>query len=153
MPDLALIHHCLVEKHHGALELAADTLLSMPSWSLEVPVVLIHTQSGGITLGPVLGLSDWLTHTPPELDPFMRLLEQGVSLSDAYQRCLKEQGQAFLDACEVTMASRALVSHDNLVQFAVLSQKGFARNPRELLVLAKWLDHVTAFLISCQQLV
>ena len=42
----------------------------------------------------------------------------------------------------------ALVSHDNLAELKALSQKGFAREPRELLALAKWYDHVSSFLVS-----
>ena len=115
-------------------------------------MALIHTQTQGITIGPVRSLPLWLDHLPPELDAFVRLQEQGVSFEEAYQRCLAEQGQEFLAAIEASKASGALVTHDNLTEFTVLSQKGFARDPRELLVLAKWPDNVTGFLLSCQQL-
>lgn len=30
--------------------------------------------------------------------------------------------------------------------------EGLARDPKELLVVAKWPDNVTAFLVSCEQL-
>jgi hypothetical protein len=119
---------------------------------LEATVALIHTQTQGITIGPVRSLARWRDHLPPELDAFVRLQEQGVSFEEAYQRCLAEQGQEFFAAIEASKASGALVTHDNLAEFAALSQKGFARDPRELLVLAKWPDNVTGFLLSCEQL-
>ena len=49
-------------------------------------------------------------------------------------------------------ASGALVTYDNLAEFASLSQKGLARNPRELLVLARWPQRITAYQLSCEQL-
>ena len=97
-------------------------------------------------------LPAFLKHSPPELDAFVRLQEQGFSFEEAYQRCLAEQGQEFLDAIEATKASGPLVTHVNLTEFAALSQKCFARDPRELLVLAQWPDNVTAFLVLGQQL-
>ena len=94
----------------------------------------------------------FLDHSPPELDALVRPQDQGVGFEEAYQRCLAEQGQEFLDAIDVGEARGPLVTHDNLAEFAALSQKGFARDPRELLVLAQWPDHVTGFLVSCQPL-
>ena len=145
MDDLARTHQALAEDYRWHLQIAAGKLLALPSWSLEATVAIIHTQTEGITIGPVRSLPSFLDHSPPEFDAFVRLQEQGVS-------CLAEQGQEFLDAIEATKASGALVTHDNLAEFAALSQTGFARAPRELLVLAQWPDNVTAFLVSCQQL-
>jgi len=34
----------------------------------------------------------------------------------------------------------------------VLSQQGFARTPRNILVVVNWGDQVTAFLVSCDRL-
>jgi hypothetical protein len=152
MADLARTHQALAEDYRCHLQIAAGKLLALPNWSLEATVALIHTQTQGITIGPVRSLPLWLDHLPPELDAFVRLQEQGVSFEEAYQRCLAEQGQEFFAAIEASKASGALVTHDNLAEFAVLSQKGFARDPRELLVLAKWPDNVTGFLLSCEQL-
>ena len=152
MADLARTHQALAEDYRWYLQIAAGKLLALPSWSLDATVALIHTQTQGITIGPVRSLPAFLKHSPPEFDAFMRLQEQGVSFEEAYQRCLAEQGQEFLDAIEVVEVRGALVTHDNLAQFAALSQKGFARDPRELLVLAQWPDHVTGFLVSCQPL-
>jgi hypothetical protein len=45
-----------------------------------------------------------------------------------------------------------LITLDTPVEGADLSQKGFAHKPRELLVVAKSPDHVTAFLVSCRLL-
>ena len=56
--------------------------LAQPSWSLEATVALIHTQTQGITIGPVRSLPLWLDHLPPELDAFVRLQEQGVSFEE-----------------------------------------------------------------------
>jgi len=102
------------------------------------------------TVGPVGGLSGWLDHAPPELDAFVRLQEQGVPFEEAYARCLAEQGQEFVDACEAAKRSKPLVTHDNLAELTALSQKGFSREPRELLALAQWSDHVSGFLVSCE---
>ncbi|MCP9773885.1 hypothetical protein KBY66_14930 [Synechococcus sp. Tobar12-5m-g] len=44
----------------------------------------------------------------------------------------------------------ALISHDNLAELTAPSQKGFPREPRELLALAQWSDHVSGFLVSCE---
>lgn len=54
--------------------------------------------------------------------------------------------------CESVKSRGALVTQDNLAEFTALSQKGFARSPRELLVVAKGPDNVTAFLVSFEQL-
>ena len=37
-----------------------------------------------------------------------------------------------------------------LAELTALSQKGFAREPRELLAIAQWSDHVSGFLVSCE---
>lgn len=113
-------------------------------------MALIHTQTEGITIGPVRSLSLWLDHLPPELDAFVRLQEQGVSFEEAYARCLGEQEQEFVVACEAAKRIKPLVTHDNLAELAALSQKGFSREPRELLALAQWSDHVRSFLVSCE---
>lgn len=75
-----------------------------------------------------------------------------MSFEEAYAQCLAEQGQEFLAAIEASKASGALVTHDNLAEFTTLSQKGFTRDPRALLVMAKWPDNVTGSLVSCEQL-
>jgi len=152
MADLARTHQALAEDYRWHLQVAAGKLLDLPSWSLDATVAIIHTQVEGITIGPVRSLPAFLEHSPPEFDAFVRLQDQGVSFEEAYQRCLAEQGQEFFAAIEASKASGALVTHDNLAEFAALSQKGFARDPRELLVLAKWPDNVTGFLLSCEQL-
>ncbi|WP_094510574.1 hypothetical protein [Synechococcus sp. MW101C3] len=74
-----------------------------------------------------------------------------MSFEAAYAQCLAEQGQEFVEACEAGKRSKPLVTHDNLAELTALSQKGFARQPRELLALAKWSDHVSGFLGSCQR--
>ncbi|WP_094510658.1 hypothetical protein [Synechococcus sp. MW101C3] len=151
MSELGDIHQALVEDNRGAFENAADQLLAQPSWTLEATVVLMHTETGEVTIGPVRSLPLWLDHLPSELDAFVRLQEQGVSFEAAYAQCLAEQGQEFVDACETAMRSKPLVTHDNLAELMALSQKGFARQPRELLALAQWPDHVSGFLVSCER--
>ncbi|MCP9826278.1 hypothetical protein, partial [Synechococcus sp. EJ6-Ellesmere] len=116
----------------------------------EATVVLMHTETGEVTIGPVRSLPLWLDHLPPELDAFVRLQEQGVPFEEAYAQCLAEQGQEFTDACEAAKRSKPLVTHDNLAELTAISQKGFAREPRELLALAQWSDHVSGFLVSCE---
>jgi hypothetical protein len=136
MSYLARKHQALTEEYHWHLQITADKLLAQPSWSLEATMALIHIQEQGITIGPVGNLSGWLDHAPPAFDAYVRMQEQGVSVKEAYQRCLEEQGQEFLDACAFVKATGALVSYNNLAEFAALSQKGFARDPKELLALA-----------------
>ena len=46
-----------------------------------------------------------------------------------------------------------LVTAPQPAEFVDLAEKGFAREPRQLLVLVKWPDQVTAFLVPCDQLV
>jgi hypothetical protein len=150
MADLAQIHQALVEDYHESFQVAAGKLLAQPSWTLEATVVLMHLNSGAVTIGPVQNLPLWLEHLPPELDVFVRLQEQGMPFEEAYAQCLAEQGQEFVAACEAAKRSKPLVTHDNLAELTGLSQKGFARQPRELLALAQWSDHVSGFLVSCE---
>jgi hypothetical protein len=56
MADLARTHQDLAEDYRWHLQIAADKLLALPSWSLEATVALIHTQTQGITIGPVRSL-------------------------------------------------------------------------------------------------
>jgi hypothetical protein len=151
MPDLAQIHQALVEDHRESFVNAAGKLLAQPCWTLEATVVLMNLPNDAVTIGPVGSLPLWLDHLPPELDAFVRLQEQGMPFEEAYARCLAEQGQEFVDACEAAKRSKPLVTHDNLAEFTALSQKGFMREPRELLALAQWSDHVSGFLVSCQR--
>ena len=50
------------------------------------------------------------------------------------------------------LAGNPLVTHDNLAGFAALSHKGVGRSPRELLVVVRWSDRVTACLVTCEPL-
>lgn len=150
--DLRHTLRTLAEDYRDALAIAMGRLLDKPSWSLQATMVLIHTEERCATIGPVSALSSFLEHTRPEFDTFLSLQDEGMEFEEAYQHCLAEQGQDFLEACEVAETSQALLTHDTLVEFAALSQKGFARTPRELLVVAKWPDYVSAFLVSCRQL-
>ncbi|QPN55465.1 hypothetical protein I1E95_09555 [Synechococcus sp. CBW1107] len=105
--------------------------------ALVIAMVPMHTETCCATIGPLSALSSLLEHTRPELDTFLRLQDEGME---------------FEQACEVAETGQALITHDTLVEFATLSQKGFARTSRELLVVAKWPDDVSAFLVSCRLL-
>lgn len=135
--DLRHTLRTLAENYRDALAIAMGRLLDQPSWSLEATMVLMHTEKRCATIGPVSALSSFLEHTRPELDTFLRLQDEGME---------------FEQACEVAETGQALITHDTLVEFATLSQKGFARTSRELLVVAKWPDDVSAFLVSCRLL-
>ncbi len=150
--DLRQTLTTLAEDYKDALVIAMVKLLAQPSWSLQATMVLMHTEKGCASIGSVSALPSLLEHTRPELDTFLRLQDEGMDFEEAYQHCLAEQGQDFLEACEVAETGRALLTYDTLVEFTALSQKGFARKPRELLVVAKWPDYVTAFLVSCRLL-
>ena len=150
--DLRQTLRTQAQDYRDALVIAMGKLLAQPSWSLDATMVLMHTEKCCATIGPLSALSSLLEHTRPEIDTFLRLQDEGMEFEQAYQYCLAEQGQDFLEACEVAETGRALITHDTLVEFATLSQKGFARTPRELLVVAKWPDYVSAFLVSCRLL-
>ncbi len=116
------------------------------------PKITVPTVSAvaNTSVGPAGNISGWLDHAPPAFDAFVRLQEQGVSVEDAYQRFLAEQGQEFLDACDFEKTHRELVSYDNLAELTALSQKVFARQPPGLPALAQWSDHVSGFRVSCE---
>ncbi len=61
-----------------------------------------------------------------------------------------QQLQRRWEAFDFVKSNGALVTHDNLAEFAALSHGGFARDPRELLALAQWSDHVSGFRVSCE---
>ncbi|QPN56623.1 hypothetical protein I1E95_16485 [Synechococcus sp. CBW1107] len=150
MSDLARIHQALVEDYRESFVIAAGRLMALPSWTLEATVVLMHTQTGEVTIGPVRSLPLWLDHLSPELDAFVRLQVQGVPFQDAFAHCMEEQGEEFTEACEAAKRTKPLVTYDNLAELTSISQKGFTREPRELLALAQWPDHVIGFLVSCE---
>ncbi|WP_094510573.1 hypothetical protein [Synechococcus sp. MW101C3] len=77
MPDLGDIHQALVEDNRGSFEIAAGQLLAQPSWTLEAIVVLMHTETGEVSIGPVRSLPLWLDHLPPELEPSYAFRSRG----------------------------------------------------------------------------
>ncbi len=147
-------HASLIGAHRLELAGAARTLLAQGSWSLEAPMLMIEEGSGSTWArqGAVAQLSNWLEHLDPELDGFVRLRQEGVDFGPAREQCLREQGDAFEAAWSRALAGNPLVTHDNLAEFAALSQKGFGRSPRELLVVVRWSDRVTACLVACEPL-
>jgi len=148
-------HTSLIAAHRRPLAESAQILLALKSWSLEAPMLLIEEGPGGTTARPgaVGQLSSWLEHLDPELDAFVHLRQAGIDFDLARAQCLREQGEAFELAWARALAGNPLVTHDNLAGFAALSQKGFSRSPRELLVVVRWSDRVTACLVACEPLI
>ncbi|MBM5821117.1 MAG: hypothetical protein FJ082_01275 [Cyanobacteria bacterium K_Offshore_surface_m2_011] len=152
MDDLKARHERLLENHHGALCQAAERLLEETAWSLATTALLLRaTGLVGSQLVAVGDLGRWIEHLGPDLDAFVRLRRQGVEVGEAYARCRALEGDTFLGAWEHLQGRRPLVSHDDLHQFAVLSQQGFSRSPRNLLVVVNWGERVTAFLVACDR--
>jgi len=147
-------HATLIGAHRRELAGAARMLLAQERWSLEAPTLLVEAGHGNSSArqGSVGQLSSWLEHLDPELDAFVRLRQEGVDFEAARRQCLQEQGEAFEAAWAKALAGNPLVTHDNLAGFAALSQKGFGRNPRELLMVVRWSDRVTACLVACEPL-
>ncbi len=146
-------HGELVENHREGLIPAARELVEADGWSLEAPCALISADGaeGHVEVLPVGRLGERLEHLPIELDGFIRLRRQGMGLEAALAQCRREEGEAFEAAWRACQTTNALITHDNLVEFAALSQKGFGRGPRELLVVVRWPDQVTAFLCACSR--
>jgi hypothetical protein len=152
MDDLRTRHEQLLESHHGALMEAAERLLSEATWSLATTALLLTpTDPDRSRLAAVGDLGRWIDHLGPDLDSFVRLRRQGVGTEEAYARCLGLEGESFLRAWGALQGRHPLVSHDDLNGFAVLSQQGFSRTPRSLLVVVNWGDQVTAFLVTCDR--
>jgi len=147
-------HASLIAAHRRPLAECAQILLTLERWSLEAPMLLIEEGPDGTSARPgtVGQLSSWLEHLDPELDAFVHLRQAGVDFDRARAQCLMEQGEAFETAWAKALAGNPLVTHDNLAGFAALSQKGFGRSPRELLVVVRWSDRVTACLVTCEPL-
>lgn len=146
-------HAELVENHREGLIPAARALIEAEGWSLQAPCALIHADraEGGVECLPVGRLGERIEHLPVELDGFIRLRRQGLGLEAALAQCRREEGEAFEAAWQASQRANPLVTHDNLVEFAALSQKGFGREPRELLVVVRWPDQVSAFLCGCSR--
>ncbi|MCT0207102.1 hypothetical protein [Synechococcus sp. CS-1332] len=152
MDDLRVRHERLLESHHGALSEAAERLLAEAHWSLATTALLLASGSPDPSrVVPVGDLGRWIDHLGPDLDCFVRLRRQGVRTEEAYARCHALEGETFLRAWQALQGRHPLVSHDDLNGFAVLSQKGFSRTPRNMLVVVNWGDQVTAFLVSCER--
>ncbi len=152
MDDLKACHEGLLERHHGALCQAAERLLEEQAWSLATTALLLHTKAPGCSQMVAVGeLGRWIEHLGPDLDAFVRLRRQGLDVGEAYARCRAVEGETFLGAWEGLKGTRPLVSHDDLHEFAVLSQQGFSRSPRNLLVVVNWGERVTAFLVACDR--
>lgn len=142
----------LIEQHATLLTEAAAALEACDSWSLATPMVLLDQRAGGVgRILPIGQLGQWLEHLPPALDDFIRLRKAGMGVEEAWTRCRREGGDDFAVAWERAQQSEAMVCHDDLAQFAGLCQRGSARRPRELLVVVRWPEQVSAFLLSCQR--
>jgi hypothetical protein len=146
--NLRAQHQQLAEAHRPVLAQAGQSLLQESSWSLHCHAVLLSSGSSHPSrIVPVGELSQWLEHLPSDLDAFVRLRQGGMAVEQARAQCLAEQGEPFRAAWDQVQDRHPLVTHDNLAEFAALSQKGFARTPRELLVVVQWPQQVTAFLL------
>jgi hypothetical protein len=133
------------------LNQAAAALESCQSWSLATPMVLIGDPPDGEGLIlPIGQLGQWLEHLPAALDGFVHRRQQGMGVDEAFRLSRAEGGEDFAQAWERAQRGTPLVSHDDLASFASLCQRGFARHPRELLVVVRWPEQVSAFLIACQ---
>jgi hypothetical protein len=153
MDDLRARHERLLEGHHGALREAAERLLAEATWSLATTALLLSTAGPDRSRMVAVGdLGRWIDHLGPDLDSFVRLRLQGVSTEEAYARCRALEEDSFLRAWQALQGRHPLVSHDDLNGFAVLSQQGFSRTPRNMLVVMNWGNQVTAFLVSCDRL-
>ncbi len=141
----------LIEAQAALLNQAAAALEAASSWSLGAPMVLVDEQRGEARVLPIGQIGLWLDHLPPELDGFVRLRQGGRGLEEAYNLSRAEGGAYFDGAWERAQEGVALVCHDDLARFAALAQRGFARSPRELLVVVRWPENVSAFLLSCQR--
>ncbi len=153
MDDLRVRHERLVDIHHGALSEAAERLLAEATWSLATTALLLAAE--GTDRSRVVAVGDlgrWIDHLGPDLDSFVRLRRQGVGTEEAYARCHALEGDTFLSAWQALQGKLPLVSHDDLNGFAVLSQQGFSRTPRNMLVVVNWSNQVTAFLVACDRL-
>jgi hypothetical protein len=152
MDDLRTRHERLLETHQGPLRDAAQRLLAEGTWSLATTALLLAADGPDRSRVVAVGdLGRWIDHLGPDLDSFVRLRRQGVGTEEAYGRCRELEGDTFLSAWQAIQGRHPLVSHDDLNHFAVLSQQGFSRTPRNLLVVVNWGDQVTAFLVSCDR--
>ncbi|WP_255120044.1 hypothetical protein [Synechococcus sp. Cruz CV-v-12] len=106
-----------------------------------------------MTLAPIQGLPGLLRPIPTTgIDTYARLRFEGKSLDNALQACIvKDQVNPSQDLDPKQL--EPLVAEAQVLKFAALAQLAFARDPRELLVLVKWPDQVSAFLVPCDQLV
>ena len=153
MNDLLRNHPDLVEEYLGALELAAEKLLDLPSWSEEATCVLLHQPQGGVSIAQVQGLPGLLEPiSSAGFDTYARLRFEGKSVDAALQACIETYVVNPSQAQDPELLE-PLVTEAQVLKFAALAQLGFVRDPRELLVLVRWPDQVTAFLVSCDDLV
>ncbi len=152
MDDLKTRHERLLDSHPEALRNAANQLLGEATWSLATTALLLSTTGPDPSRVVAVGdLGRWIDHLGPDLDGFVRLRRQGVATEEAYARCRELEGDTFLGAWNALQGRHPLVSHDDLNRFAVLSQQGFSRSPRNMLVVVNWGDQVTAFLVACDR--
>ncbi|MCP9860250.1 MULTISPECIES: hypothetical protein [unclassified Cyanobium] len=152
MDELRTRHERLLESHHTALREAAQRLLAEATWSLAATALLLASDDPDRSRVAAVGdLGRWIDHLGPDLDSFVRLRRQGMGTEEAYGQCRELEGDSFLLAWQALQGRHPLVSHDDLNHFAMLSQQGFSRTPRNLLVVVNWGDQVTAFLVSCDR--
>ena len=154
MNDLLRHHPDLVEEYLGTLELAAEKLLALPSWSEEATCVLLRQPEGGVSIVPIKGLAGLLEPISiAGIDTYARLRLEGKGIDEALQACIDTYVvNRSLDQGKPERLE-PLVTAPQVAEFGALAEKGFGQDPRELLVLVKWPDQVTAFLVPVDQLV
>ena len=86
MNDLLRYHPDLVEEYLGALELAAEKLLALPSWSAVATCVLLHQPQGGVSIAPIQGLAGLLEPiSSAGLETYARMRFEGMRVDAALQ--------------------------------------------------------------------
>jgi len=91
MNDLLRNHPDLVEEYLGALELAAEKLLALPSWSAEATFVLLHQPQGGVSIAPIQGLAGLLMPiSTAGIDAYARLRFEGKDMDAALQASIDQ---------------------------------------------------------------
>ena len=143
----------LLETVSALLNQAAAALEAETSWTLQTPMLLVEQPAAGEgRILPIGQLGQWLQTLPPALDGFVRLRQRGLDLQQAYAISEQEGGPEFVRAYgQALQRGTALLCHDDLARFASLSQTGFCRRPRELLLVVCWPERVDALLLSCQR--
>jgi hypothetical protein len=106
------------------LELAAEKLLDLPSWSEEAPWVLLHQPQGGVSIAPIQGLAGLLEPISiPGFDAYARLRLEGKGMDEALQ-AWSDQPRVDLSQDRDPEPLEPLVSAPQIAEFVALDEKG-----------------------------